>query len=319
MADEPNEGSLANLLPSQWFDEGKPRIVRVRAYQMARAVRGSFQEHFPYFATARFMALLGYGPVQYVAAPDVNFSVLAPDEMQFAFDKSGLHKTMPDTAHVLVVAPEADSEDDTRFHLDVAAGLVGATLGANAVFRLLYENLVNLTANQISVTSAVIRNPLAVPAPNLTRAGLSLLANGLEALAGLSDSERARVRLALHWHEQAIRAPASDQFLKQWIALEALGMDLRNNVRPLNALLAAAYRISVEEARDRFGIGRIFGFRSRIVHRGERLAIHGVLQAHVEAIFRDILFEKLKLAPQHFAAAIELEPSFDLKSLLHER
>lgn len=96
-------------------------------------------------------------------------------------------------------------------------------------------------------------------------------------------------------------------------------MAKRDNVTPLNEALAAAYGIGTNEARKRFGLGRIFGFRSRLVHNGERLVVQGLLDAYLVGLFRDVLFHKLKLPPQGFAEAVVQQPSFDLPQFLTGR
>ncbi|HEX5760874.1 MAG TPA: hypothetical protein VF121_16925 [Thermoanaerobaculia bacterium] len=318
MESEKTVVGLRDLLPEQWFAGDRPHVIRMRAYQMARLTREALPEKFPWFATTSAMILLNYGALQYVAAPNLEFVVVGPDDMQYRFNKDGLHRKTTELAHIVVIAPEGSSEDETRFRLDVAAGLVGSTLGRNAVFHLLFENVVDLTSGQFSVASPTLWNPLASEIPEVTPEGLDVLARGLHAIADLEEHVRNRVRLALNWHEQAMRSPAPDQFLKQWIALEALGMDRRDNLRPLNGALAQAYGISVPEARDRFGLGRIFGFRSRIVHRGDRLSTHGLLHAYLEAIFRDVLYQKLTLPHRGFASGVAESSAFNLPAFLYE-
>lgn len=310
--------NLLDVLSEQWFNGLQPQVVRIRGYQMARVTRELLPERFPFFATARSMVFVGFGPLNYIVPPELSFLVVAPDEMQFAFNKDGLRRSSQEMAHLIIAAPEQRSEDEARFNLDVAAGLAGAALGRNAIFQLLFENLVDLSTKKVSVSTPVIRNPLAIEIPEVSESGLSVFARCLERVADLGEAERNRVRLALHWHEQAARSLPRDEFLKQWIALEAIGMDERSNVRPLVELLAKAYALSYNEARAQFGIGRIFGFRSRIVHRGERLPINGLLQEYVEAVFRDVLFERLGLPCRRFASSVAASRSFNLRALLHE-
>lgn len=210
MTTDQTVSGLRDLLPEQWFSGDPPHKVRLRAYQMARLVRATFPEKSPWFATARFMTLLGFGKLSYVATPEVEYLFTSADEMSFRFSKEGLQRSTVESPYAVVVAPAGPTEDDTRLRLDIGAGLLAATLGRNAVFHLLFENLINLTTNQVSVSTPIKWNPLASEVPELSPARLDILARAFHAIADLEERDRNRVRLALHWHEQALRSPAPD-------------------------------------------------------------------------------------------------------------
>lgn len=107
-----------------------------------------------------------------------------------------------------------------------------------------------------------------------------------------------------------------DGFLKYWIALEALGMSEANNVKPLKESLSRSYKIPADRAEARYGVGRIFGFRSGIVHQGLAPSIHGGLLDYLEALYRDVLFERLGLTCEGAAEAMRQQSGFDLRALL---
>ncbi|MFH1994183.1 MAG: hypothetical protein ABIJ24_00585, partial [Nitrospinota bacterium] len=86
---------------------------------------------------------------------------------------------------------------------------------------------------------------------------------------------------------------------------------------PLNESLANAYGISVPEASIKFGIGKIFGLRSRVVHNGEDIPIHSLLSEYLKSIYVDILLDQLGLKSQQRAGKIIDSPEFDLEKLLH--
>jgi hypothetical protein len=130
---------------------------------------------------------------------------------------------------------------------------------------------------------------------------------------------RDRVLLSLGWFAQAFESSGVDGFLKYWIAFEALGMSDASNIRPLNEALERAYGIPASEVETCYGVGRIFGFRSLIVHRGETPSIHGSLLDYLEALYRDVLFERLGLKCTAAAAAIRKQPGFDLRVLLGQQ
>jgi hypothetical protein len=283
---------------------------------MARVTQESFAGRAFKIDGDESLVLLFWGSVPYVTHPKLQHR--ATESLQFEIDASGMQQVAPEGPYTLIVVPQAGSEYESRQALDLSAGLVAAVLGRNIAYQLVFDNTVNLVQDNTTVFSPIARNPLADDPPDLTDVGIEELKLVLPSISGLPELVRNRVEFALHWHEEAARSPATDQFLKRWIALEALGMSERENIRPLNESLAISYGLSVQEAAARFSVGRIFGFRSRIVHRGERLPVHGVLEQYVEALFRDVLFQKIGLPPRGFAAAITSVPSFDLRAFLHE-
>jgi hypothetical protein len=93
-------------------------------------------------------------------------------------------------------------------------------------------------------------------------------------------------------------------------------MDTRNNVGPLKETLARVYGLSAEDGETRFGIGRIYGFRSKIMHEGATPSISGQLLDYLDAVYRDVLFERLGLKCQGAAEALRKQQGFDLRALL---
>ncbi len=65
-----------------------------------------------------------------------------------------------------------------------------------------------------------------------------------------------------------------------------------------------------------FGVGRIFGLRSRIVHDGEVLPIKFILEEYIQAIFADVLCDMLQIKPFYQAQTIMAKPEFDLEKML---
>jgi hypothetical protein len=150
---------------------------------------------------------------------------------------------------------------------------------------------------------------------------LAVTAEAAAALGSLDEPTRRRVELALHWQQRSVREeePRSE-FIAIWTGIEALAMPETTNVKAANELLAGAYGITAREANERFGLGRLQGFRSDILH-GEALpAVHADLLGYLRAIFTDLLLALLGLPPQGRAQAFIEAPlfcqGFDLARLL---
>jgi hypothetical protein len=67
-------------------------------------------------------------------------------------------------------------------------------------------------------------------------------------------------------------------------------------------------------------VGRIYGFRSRIVHAGEQTPIHPELSMYRRALFTDVLLQMLGLPSRQAAGTFMDNPwtsqEFDLAKLL---
>ncbi|HZF09689.1 MAG TPA: hypothetical protein VFE33_12935 [Thermoanaerobaculia bacterium] len=319
MASEKHEEQMRfeEIVPREWFRGDQPPRLRIRCYQMARATLQAFHSRPLCIATDRAVISLFYGQMPYFANPDVNVSVGM--DFQLEVDAANLRRDLPEGAYTVLMVPQLETEYSSRLALEFTAGLVSSILGRNAAYRLIFDNTLDIVGDSTTINNGdVIRVPLADDPPDLSRSRVGMIPTATSNFSALPEAERNRVELALHWHAEAISSPAVDQFLKQWIALEALGMSDRENIRPLNVSLGEAYGCSTEEAQQRFGVGRIFGFRSKILHRGQRLPIFGILEHYVEALFRDVLFHKLGLPPVGHAAQVVASPGFDLRYLLHE-
>ena len=310
------QASIFDLIPTEWFSGQKRRILRIRCYEMARTTENSFEGRFSSLLGEKALILLFWGKMQYVASPNPEHHAGA--ELQFSVDTRDLKREAPEAPYTVLVTTSLGSEFESRQVLDLNGGIVTAVLGRNAAYQLVFDNIVDLVENTTSVFGPTVVNPYTEAAPDLSESKMQTLRTSLSALSRFPELERNRIELALHWHEEAARSPAADQFLKRWIALEALGMSGRENVRPLNEALALSYQISLSEAQERFGVGRIFGFRSKIVHGGHRLPIHGFLERYLDALFRDVLFQRLGLPSEGYAAAVAALPNFNLRILLHE-
>jgi predicted RNA binding protein YcfA (HicA-like mRNA interferase family) len=226
----------------------------------------------------------------------------------------------PEGAYLLLVSP-FDHEDPAaelraRANADVAAGLLAAVVGRNIVYRRMFENVSYVRKASWQTSGPVIRNPASLPLPDVREARLALCAEAFRGASALKVKDRNRLLLSLRWFAQAFESDGVDGFLKYWIALEALGMSEANNVKPLKESLGRSYAIATDEAEARYCVGRIFGFRSGIMHQGLTPSIHGGLLDYIEALYRDVLFERLALTSEGAAEAIRKQPGFDLRALL---
>jgi hypothetical protein len=114
-----------------------------------------------------------------------------------------------------------------------------------------------------------------------------------EAVESHADSER--IRLSLRWLDEGKRSTGVDALIRLWFALEILsgGGKGDNVVKIVRDKLAAIYGVPADEATRRFGVGRIYGLRNLIVHKGLRVEVPGLLLACLHGIYVDILVLEL--------------------------
>lgn len=199
--------------------------------------------------------------------------------------------------------------------------MVAAINGGALVFERVFDNVVDLATGQLTIFSPALKTPAAYGQPRFSDADLAVVGDASKALDERDAVLQARVRLALHWFHQALHDDTQDEFIKLWVAVEALAMPDTTNVKPVNEILGASYAITTQDAARQFGVGKLQGLRSRILHNGEQLVIHGNLTNYVRALFTDVLLEVLGLPAQHRADAYMrapvFSPPFDLDALAH--
>jgi hypothetical protein len=267
------------------------------------------------FGDARVLAFYGQIPYLRFATDEVRSTEtpefhIAPEEV-----------TSPEAAYLLVALPFDDSdpsrsESTIRARVTEISGLLVAIFGPNVAYRRFFDNVVMPHSNQRTVMGESFRNPASMPAPDLGGKRMRLAIDADQAMKDLPPRERNRVSLSLRWFGDAQHAKGVDLFLKLWFAIEALGTSDRDNLRPVIQTLAHSYGIADKDARMRFAVGRLFGFRSKIVHQGEIRQIHANLSDYLAAIYLDVLYDRLGLPAEGFAAKVQQLPGFEVDSYI---
>ena len=231
-------------------------------------------------------------------------------------------KQSPEGGYVLLLQqfnPEdpSKSEGKIKEQIQIIAGLLAALLGQNIVYKSFFDNIVELKSNKRTVFSSSYRNPLTLSGPDVDNQRLQFLKKAHKAMLELPEFEKNRVELSLRWYFESLQSDGVDIFLKNWFALEALGMSEKENIKPLNKSLADAYGMPFAEVRTRFQVGKIYSFRNRMVHRGEIFPIHANLSDYVEAIYLDVLSVHLGIPCEMKAEQAMSKSNFDLDQLIY--
>jgi hypothetical protein len=306
-----------DMAPSHWYGPGQEGPVWISAFLIMNSdpIQISPDPVIIDFGDARVLALYGKIPYVRLAKYEVR-STPIPE-----FHISPEEVTTPEGSYLLIVLPydESDpsrSESHIRARIVEIAGLLVAVFGPNMAYQRLFDNIVKPPSYDRTIITQSFRNPASMPSPNISSTMIDRAVDAHKAMIRLPTNEKNRIVLSLRWFFEAQHESGVDIFLKLWVALEAAGMSNRNNVRSINEVLARSYRLSYEEAKQKFAVGRLFGLRSRIVHQGEIRPIHADLSDYVAALYLDVLYDHLDLTPQGFAIGVQQSKSPDLDALL---
>jgi Apea-like HEPN len=157
------------------------------------------------------------------------------------------------------------------------AALLAAEVGC--VMELLYPGITSAKEFEGIVSSEgsyamCMEGPLEIVAlPNQPIAEIAQsIAQALETLNGLSEAQRSRFRLASRWFRRGCEATSRvDKLLFWWTVLEVFPAEGTSDVprKVVDLLHREVYPdILLHDLKNRIGIGRIFGTRSKIVHDG---------------------------------------------------
>lgn len=312
-----DQQTLLDLIPDDWSSD-RVRSLWIATYRGAVPPDAITPPRTLLIDCVQVVLL--HGTLSYQAVEVVGHPLDGPIEV-----KPQARQT-PRGSYTLLATPfdTADATGDeapVRQAISATLGLATAINGGALALDFVYENIIDLEREQVTAFGPVMSSPAAFGPAQVGETDFNLLESASKAISDQPDNIARRIRLALHWFEQSLRDHGRDEFIKLWVALEALAMPDTTNVWPLNRLLAASYGIQESEAASRFGVGKLQGLRSRVLHNGEPLPIHADLANYTRAVFVDALLAMLALAGQgraeSYARSPQFESPFNLDRLAH--
>lgn len=218
------------------------------------------------------------------------------------FDGEPREQRLPKRPYLLIILPVNEAVESKDFdpqvyrrRVETILPLVIAVNDRNVAFKPIFENIFSLTDETTSAFTDEIDTLQWRQGSGLAISSMDSIKDAIMATAALPPETKRRITLSLRWFGKSRLTTGTDSFLNLWIALETLAMPDTTNILPVLNALASAYCISVEEARERFQVGRIFNFRGRIVHDGERQRPSPALLLVLESIYVDVLKHLLQL------------------------
>lgn len=313
------QNPITDLIPSHWFKKSDTSSIWITAYRILLADIEKLKRPCIYdFSNVR--VIISLGKLQYLNAKNIYVEI--DNDGNLIFNGAPQADETKDGCWLLIIQPYVvDGIELNEYEIKTRAGsyaaLYGAINGRNMAFERIFDNIAELRDGKSTASSSPFINPKAFPRPNLSTEELDLIHIAGKLIDEKELKERRKFELSLHWFEKGMRSMGLDGFINFWVALETLGMEDTTNIKPLNTSLARAYEITEQDAAKKFGVGKIFGLRSRILHNGEDLAIHSLLSDYLESLFVDVLFDHLGMISKRKAQLVLDTPSFNLNKLLH--
>jgi len=294
--------NLASFANSSWFKDKATSSVWVRGYRMMRVppdqLKGAQTLDLGNVRTVFFRGTFNYLDTSAEVPKTGQENVIHMGSLSAA--------TAPKDAYLILLSPhavdgQAGSEQRTRDMISSAAGFLGLMSGHNIIYTHLFDNIAKADGTGNSAFGKGVIVPTTLPATDLGELRLKKFSEVSAALESLPEADVRRIKLSLRWFNRSEGVGGIDEFVSRWIALETLAMPDDTDIRPANESLARTYGITYEQAVENFFLGRLFGLRSRIVHKGETPAIHSKLLDYLSALYRDIFNETLKLPSERMA------------------
>lgn len=310
---------LTDLAPKEWFKEPDKSSIWITAFRIIFADKEKLKNGQVYdFEDLRVIII--YGKLQYLETSHIRPAIDNDGNIKLEVDIKNAET--PEGGWLIILQPYVvDGAERAEYKIKIKAGVYAALFaamnGRNMAFERVVDNIAALKDGHTTASSPSFINPGAFPVPDVSKDRCEVIHEAGIILQQKPENDRRRIEFSLHWFEKGIRSMGLDEFVNYWVAIETLGMPDTTNIRPLNQSLAKAYGITLEEATNTFGIGKIFRLRSRILHNGEDLPINQLLSEYMECIFIDILLEHLNLNSERKAIKVLERPEFNLDRLVH--
>lgn len=285
----------------EWFDHRQDVTVFVSAYRVYRVpLKGAFSLR-PLVAdleSVRAVFLQWDAPYK-----EINPYVVEHPGGQLDMQFRPLHTYRTgDGVLLLLMTPLPEDygskeEDVAREKIGFTRSAMVALLGRNAAYKHEFNTTVECGNGAVANPSLVVTTP-ADEIPIVNEEGVKLVGTALDKLSALDDEMQNRVRLALRWYQRSFGDDRlvrdtieedTDKFINSWLAWETLAMERYNDHISITRMLAGIHGLEVERIGELFPIGRIYGLRGEILHRGRLQRLNPDLPRFMTDIFVDLL------------------------------
>lgn len=311
---QPSAVRIQSIADPEWFDDGTNDCLYIEAYEMALApplFKGNI------FKFNQIFVIVGAVQMEYLEIGAINVKFGEGRQLSVAAD----HRTSTSelSPKVITLQPHSrarsDSERELADRSSEYVSLLVATNYRNIAFRRIFSNFLGYRDNSLNASTPALRLPFDLPRPDLSPSAWQRFYTAEKVWVSIPEDMRRKVTLSLHWHLKGLQTDGVDSLLSSWVAIETLAMK-STNVAEINTKLVEIYRISKEEASVEFGVGKIFGLRSAIVHNGQRKAVSTHLTDYLENLYSDLLMHELTLPTMHRARSYLASNKLSINALI---
>jgi hypothetical protein len=314
--------ALNQLAPSEWFKSSEKSSFWLRIYSSLHIDHATFIEKARKFSeplpTLHKPIKIGFGHLHNFKIPFFHFFVFANEQgtTQINFDTN--ERQLPNGNYVFMASPHRidgidGDEGVSRKNMDVASCLIAAHLGPNFMREKLFEGQVECAqGGQFHSYSDAIKVPQNCEGPFLDPQNWLDCREELDALVKLSDPHlKQRIELAIQIFWKAFSE--SQPLLNYWIAIEILCNGKWKHIR--KAIIVSDTRWTAKKV-DYGAPDIIKKWRDNLVHQGVYpLGLSADVEIYIQAIFKDILRSKLRLANKGYAFLVEHMQGIDLTGI----
>jgi hypothetical protein len=122
---------------------------------------------------------------------------------------------------------------------------------------------------------------------------ISAIKNMNSRLQGFDIALRTSLQRSFVWISDALHSSGADSFLRLWIAIEIAFTTSNNTVRELRKRVSIAYQIENERVNQLINLGKLYGIRNTIVHKGGNPTISQKIIDCMFLLFVDLLDYKI--------------------------
>ncbi len=310
--------NFEDYINREWFSENEEKVIWLYCYRIVRMKAERLESSIIKFNGAN--CLIVYGKIPYLNTVKAHLSTnpLNNSYKNLLGDEKLQKETNLDW-YLLIIIPFKENEDDIEKEkrLQQYLSILVAFNGRNIAYEKIFENQINFTKKTRSSSSPVLIVPYIFKPVELTSKRIKIIEKAHKKILKLDENLKNRVNLSLSWFGQATYSSGVDSFLKYWIAIEVIAMRDTTNINPLIEILADVYGIKKEDAKKKFGVGRISDFRSKIVHRGILKPIKSDLLKYLEAIYIDVLFKLIDVKSDNRIQEFFNNDEFEINQLLN--
>lgn len=192
-----------------------------------------------------------------------------------------------------------EKKKHNEYHKEIE-GIISTIYGKDFLNKKIFTQ--ECYRDQSTFSTPAFLNPYYRVTENITEEKIRYMNVFEQWLYRLDENEMASIIRSMAWLSEASKTYGSDSFLRMWIALEIGFTKTDNTVKELREKIARANDIVNEKVDAIFCLGKMYGVRKEIVHRGKNPPIDGSILDIMYYLFTDLLY--FKLAGQKYKKAL---------------